>query len=272
MIYLGHIWDISGIHLIHILDMSYSYLGHAWDMSWTFLVHFCDKGVPIPPLGMVDDIVTVTSVEKSKEVNKLINTFFEQKKLKLSSKKCVRIHIGNGHQTCPKLKVHEEDMKEADHEKYLGDIIDKSGSINQTIEKRKARGDGIVSEILSIIKEIPLGRHNVKAALQLRESMLINGMLFNSEAWHGLTNAQLVKLESVDQALLRGILKCHSKTPKEFLHLESGTVPLRWIITQRRLNYLRHISGRPDNELLKRVFLAQKEQPTKGCMGVLRTN
>ena len=67
------------------------------------------KGVPIPPLGMVDDIVTVTSVEKSKEVNKLINTFIEQKKLKLSSKKCVRIHIGNGHQTCPKLKVHEED-------------------------------------------------------------------------------------------------------------------------------------------------------------------
>ena len=70
-------------------------------------------------------------------------------------------------------------MEEANDEKYLGDIIDKSGNINKTIEKRKARGEGIVSEILSIIKEIPLGKHKVKAALQLRESMLVNGMLFN---------------------------------------------------------------------------------------------
>ena len=56
-------------------------------------------------------------------------------------------------------------MEEADDEKYLGDIIDKSGNINKTIEKRKARGEGIVSEILSIIKEIPLGKQKVKAAL-----------------------------------------------------------------------------------------------------------
>ena len=30
-------------------------------------------------------------------------------------------------------------MKEAEHEKYLGDIIHKSGNINQTIDKRKHR-------------------------------------------------------------------------------------------------------------------------------------
>ena len=42
------------------------------------------KGVPIPPLGMVDDILTVTDVEKSQEVNNLINTFIEHKKLRLS--------------------------------------------------------------------------------------------------------------------------------------------------------------------------------------------
>ena len=83
-----------------------------------------------------------------------------------------------------------------------------------------------MSEILSIIKEIPLGKHKVKAALQLRESMLINGMLFNSEVWHVLSNAKLVKLERVDQSLLRGILNSHSKTPKEFLHLVTGTVPI----------------------------------------------
>ena len=117
---------------------------------------------------------------------------------------------------------------------------------------------------MSIVNEIPLGKHKIEVALRLREAMLVNGMLFNSEAWHGVTSAHIVKLESVDEALLRGLLKAHSKTPKEFLHFETGTIPLRWIMTQRRINYLKHILTRDDDELIKKVFTAQKEAPTQG--------
>ena len=94
--------------------------------------------------------------------------------------------------------------------------------------------------------------------------MLINGILYNSEAWHGITNAHIAKLESVDEALLRSILQAHSKTPKEFLHLETGTIPLRWIVAQRRIHYMKHILKRNDEELIKKVFLAQQENPTRG--------
>ena len=83
------------------------------------------KGIPIPPLGMIDDILTVSSVENSQDMNKLINTFFEHKKLKLSSKKSYRIHIGKGHENCPDFKVHEDQINEIDKEKYLGNVIDK---------------------------------------------------------------------------------------------------------------------------------------------------
>ena len=71
--------------------------------------------------------------------------------------------------------------------KYLGDIIDISGSIQATVDHRKTKGD----EILSIINEIPLGKHRVEVALWLREAMLVNGILFNSEAWHGVTDPQI---------------------------------------------------------------------------------
>ena len=33
------------------------------------------EGVEIPPMGMVDDIITVSSVEKTANVHKLVNTF-----------------------------------------------------------------------------------------------------------------------------------------------------------------------------------------------------
>ena len=48
------------------------------------------KGVPIPPLEMVDDILTVTSVEKTLKTNHLVNTFIERKRLRLSEKNVLK--------------------------------------------------------------------------------------------------------------------------------------------------------------------------------------
>jgi hypothetical protein len=85
-------------------------------------------------------------------------------------------------------------MKEANSEKYLGDILYETGNIQSTITKRKERGTGIVAEILSIINEIPLGKHKLDVASRIREAMFLNGILHNSEAWHGLTDAHIASL------------------------------------------------------------------------------
>jgi hypothetical protein len=220
--------------------------------------------VPIPPLGMVDDIITVTDASLTAKMNSEVNKFMESKKLLLSEKKCIRIHIGKSHDMCPELKVHEGEMKTGEKEKYLGDTISCKGTLDATIESRKAKGLGIVAEILSILKEIPLGNHTAKMGMILREAMFVNGILFNSEAWHGITQKHINALQAIDESLLRGILKAHAKTPREFLYLELGAIPLKWIITQRRLNYQKTIIDRAENELIKKVYNVQKENPVKG--------
>ena len=222
------------------------------------------KEVPIPPLGMVDDIICVSSVENTTIMNKLINTFIEKKNLKLSETKCGRIHIGKGHENCPNLKVHEHNMKDSDKEKYLGDTIDKSGKIKATIEDRKQRGQGAISEIVAILEEIPFGKYRTEVAMKLREAMFLNRMLFNSEAWHGVTKTDIATLEMVDKALLRAILNAHRGTTTELLYLETGAIPIKWIIPQRRIMYLKHIMSRKENELIQKVYLAQKEHPSQG--------
>ena len=94
--------------------------------------------------------------------------------------------------------------------------------------------------------------------------MLINGMLFNSEAWHALTKTHIKQLELVDNQLLRKIFNAHPKTSTAFLHLETGTMPIEFIIASRRLNYLHNILARDKNELVARVFNVQCENPSKG--------
>ena len=47
--------------------------------------------------------------------------------------------------------------------------------------------------------------------MKLRESRLLNGILFNNEAWHGVNLKPIKTSESIDEALLRSILKLHKK-------------------------------------------------------------
>lgn len=155
-------------------------------------------------------------------------------------------------------------MKESIKEKYLGDFIESNGKIQATIDHRKAKGKGIISEITSIVNEIPFGKYRMEVAMKLRESMLINGILYNSEAWHGVTKKQVTELEAIDEALLRKLLNEHSKTPTEFLYLETGALPLRWVLAQRRITFMKHIINKHDNELIRKIFLAQKDSPNQG--------
>ena len=155
-------------------------------------------------------------------------------------------------------------MNESSQEKYLGDMINTTGSIKATVADRISRGHGIVSEIRAILNEVPLGSYKLEMGLHLRQAMLLNGLLFNSEAWHSVTQQDIVSFEKLDENLLRCLLGAHSKTPLEMLYLESGATPIRFVLANRRLNYLQTILKREDEELTKRVLKAQIESPLPG--------
>ena len=60
------------------------------------------------------------------------------------------------------------------------------------------------------------------------------------------------------------MVKGHSKVPLEFLFLETGAIPVRFMISSRRLNYLQTILKREDDELTKRIYRAQVNDPSPG--------
>ena len=229
------------------------------------LLYYYKGLVATPPLQMVDDILGIQNCSrKSKRLNGAINTFIELEKLTLSKKKCHNVHVGKNEKDCPDFKVHGEAMTNSKQETYLGDKIDKSGLLKPTILARIGKGFGAVSSILAIVNELPLAHWRIEAGLKLREAMFLNGTLFNSEAWHGISNADVEMLEKVDEALLRGLLGAHAKVPLEALFLETGTVPIRFILKTRRLCYLKTILKRDSEELIREVYDAQKADPIEG--------
>ena len=125
-------------------------------------------------------------------------------------------------------------------------------------------GIAIVSEIMTILEEIPLGSHRMEIGLHLRQAMLLNGILYNSKVWHSLSKDEIKILKTIDEHLLRALVKAHSKTPLEFLYLESGAIPIRFTIMSRRILYLKVLLQRDDDELTKKIYETQKENPSNG--------
>ena len=124
---------------------------------------------------------------ESVKANAVINEFLESKKLTLSKSKCHRIHMGKkkdeNSMKRPNLKVHNDRMEDSVIEKYLGDIVDKTGQIRATIEDRKRKGFGILAEITAILNDVPLGSKRFEMGMTLRPAWFINGTLYNSEVW-----------------------------------------------------------------------------------------
>ena len=88
--------------------------------------------------------------------------------------------------------------------------------------------------------------------------------MFNSEEWYGVLQRHIEKMEKIDEAYLRSLLDAHSKTPIEALYIETGKMPIRFILQKRRLLYWHHIAQLKPESLLNKFYKAQVNQPVKG--------
>ena len=98
----------------------------------------------------------------------------------------------------------------------------------------------------------------------LRTSMLLSSVLVNSESWYNLSSTDIQELESVDNMLHRRILETAKSTPISIMHLELGTIPIRYVIKSRRLHFLQYILKQDKDSLLYKIFQVQSRYPQKG--------
>ena len=227
--------------------------------------------VRVLPLAMVDDINAISKCGiGSVSLNTFVNTQIELKKLKFhvpdkqGKSKCHKMHIGAKKETCPELKVHGTVMENVEEDMYLGDLISSDGKNKKNVEKRISKGLGIITQIMNLLEIVSFGKHYIEIALLFRESMFINGILFNAEVWYGLTKAEVEEFEKLDRLLLRRILQAPVSTPKESYYLELGILPISAVIKQRRIQYLHHLATRNKNEMLSQFFMTQWRNPTRG--------
>lgn len=264
--------SIAEAHTENLADHLYNYKGQ----------------VPIPPLGMVDDQICVSHCGlDSALATAHLNTQTNLKKLQFGAQKCHKIHVGRQCRICPEMSIdtwkldkssenitsvcdlvdsegEKYIIEEVDYDKYLGEIISADGKNKRNIQERKNRGLGAANQIQQLLDDLCLGEYYFEAANILRNSLLLSSLLSNSETWYDLTKKEISDLESVDEILLRKVFSAHSKTPIETLYLESGNIPIRFILMARRLNFLHYIMNEEEDSLIRSFLKAQLESPVRG--------
>ena len=218
--------------------------------------------VNILPMEFIDDVFTVTKCSiNSIKMNALVQSKVECKKLELSDSKCFKMHVGKNNINCPNLQVNNKDMITTTSERYLGDILTSDCKIDENVKMRHDKGLGIINQIMCIIKEISFGKYQFEIAMLLRTSLLINGMLYSTEALANLSAKHISQLEECDNLFMRRLFEAETGTPIESFHLETSTWPIRFIIWGRKLMFYWSILNKSDNELVKQVFNAMRDFP-----------
>ena len=146
----------------------------------------------------------------------------------------------------------------------MGDYLTSYASPAATLQDRKCKGYGILGEIRAILNDIPLGSKRLETGLTLRESWFLNGTLYNSEVWCNYRESDLKELGVLDRKILRCIIGAHAKSPQEMLYLETNVLRIPDIVSLRRLMYYQTVLKKDKNEIVRKVFVAQQNNPSKG--------
>ncbi len=178
----------------------------------------------IPTLAMIDDLakISVCGVPSVLD-NAYINARIEHTKQLFNGTKCHRIHAGRQIRPCSALYAHDTRMDVVNEEKYVGDIVTNDGKHARNISARRSKGVGIIGEIANILDGLCLGPHYFSVAMMLRQTMLVQILLFNSETWLRLADKDLERLE-------KGRSHVSAKnSPSPYLHTKSVLVPRNWM-------------------------------------------
>ena len=124
---------------------------------------------------------------------------------------------------------------------YLGDLLNEKGNYLDLCEDRADRAKTTVVELCALSKGINFGHRQIESLLIIYKSVFVPRLIYNCEAWSGLTIKEINILRTAQLNFLRCMLEVPKGTPTAALYLELGILPINFEIEIEQLLYLKCI-------------------------------
>ena len=221
-------------------------------------------------LILQDDIMKMSNtVEQARNGSQKIDELLKQKLLSLNYDKSKYILLGNRKAknrmkkelSKHPMKMGEETLENSIMEKYLGDIIHEKGceeSITVTIKERMRKLTSKCEEIIQIANSsIMGGLRNSNIAFKLFEALVIQPLLHNCASWIGITEKHIKELQKFQNKFVRRVLHLPHSVTQAILDWDVGMWPMGWRIKERKLNFVRQILLKDDENIAKQTLLQE---------------
>ena len=182
------------------------------------------------------------------------------KRLKFSAKKCELLVTGQVEDQC-NLEVNNTTIKQVQHVKYLGDLINSQVNNCDLIKSRTDRSYKSVTELISICKEAYFGSKQIEIMLLLYRSVYLPRLIYNCESWSKLTKNHICELQKAQRRYLRSIMEAPGSTSVAATYLELGVLPIEYEIDIRRLRYLWTIFQKNNDDPVRMVYTEMLKYP-----------
>ena len=210
-------------------------------------------------LTFVDDIAgSNNEVFDTYSSHQKVVWFSSKKRLTLNGPKCMIMGINlKAKDSIPRLKIDGKPIPVVEKAKYLGDMFNKLGNNSDLIDNRVRSGLACIINSMSLCNDITLGAYAIDTLLLLYQSVFIQVVLYNAQAWCVMNEKQMKALKTMQLKFLKRIFHAPSSTPNAVTYLETGSLPIDGIINSLRLNYLHKVLTLDDDDPLKCCYHEQ---------------
>ena len=212
-------------------------------------------------LIFVDDVMSAGGADDVRRAIRNMAEMEARKKFTYGLKKTnyMVINTARGKAEIIDEKVRGGKIKEINEYKYIGFWVDKRGSCQLQIEKKKKKIRSEVVALKSIACYSNMGESYVNARIEMYEICIVPSLLHDLESWTKQSKGEIKKLEKIQAEALHKLLELPRSTPYIGLLSELGMWRIEERLMYRKLMFYNNLVASDDRRLAKKIVVEQEE-------------
>ena len=208
-----------------------------------------------PKLGCLlymDDVVLISN--KAQEMQKMLditNEISSRYRIVFGKEKSKVMKMGSSVQT--ELKLGDMEIEETDKYKYLGEIINNKGNLEDHIKMLEGKVEAAYQTILHIAKDKNFKGLKMAIIWKLVETCIIPIITYGAES-RTTTHKESQKIQTIMNNIIKRILQVPQSTPNDAITIETGILNIQTTTEIKQLNSHMRINKMDQNREIKQTW------------------
>lgn len=222
----------------------------------------------VAAIEWVDDIVAAeTDPDRMQDILNIIDDIANKYKIEFGEDKSKVMVIGGNKEQRPKFHLGKINLKYTDTYKYLGIHKNSANNINNHLEETRKKTEAAYQTLLSITSDANFKGIQMQAVWKLYETCIQPIITYGLETWD-LSATDTIKLDRLQESIIKRILMLPDSTPKEALYTETDLLDMESFSVSKRASMKSRLKQNPSS-IIKNIFdnnIITWESKTNDCL------